>query len=275
MNEDQRQRWNGDEAAHWVDHADQYDEQLLPFLTALRETLPTSGSDSVLDVGCGCGALSLAFAADAGGVTGLDISAPLLSVATARADSAGVTNAEFVPGDAQVMSFGTKFDIVTSRFGVMFFDDPGRAFTNLRSALRSGGRLGFACWQGLGQQAWLLDAAVAAGPFLPPADPGPSGPGMFALAEPDTVRAVLDSAGFTNIEIASFRTPMMVGGPGTVEDAITFFAGGGIARQMLDAADPASRSAAIEAVRCLFADRHNGTGVTFDAAAWIVTADAG
>lgn len=275
MNQDQHERWNGDEASHWVDHADRYDAQLEPFLIALRAALPVVGSETVLDVGCGCGALSLSFAPDVVAVTGIDISAPLLSVAAARAAAGETRTTTFVQADAQNARLEPEFDIVTSRFGVMFFDDSTRAFTNLRSALRPGGRLGFACWKRLADQAWLLEAAVAAGPFLPPTVPGPSGPGMFALAEPEPLRALLDDSGFTNVEMRSLSTPMMIGGPGTVDDAISFFAGGGIARQMLDTAAPPARRAAIDAVRALFAEHHDGIGVTVDAAAWIVTADAG
>ncbi len=281
MNEAQIERWNGSESDHWFENADRYDAQLAPFLAAVLETARIDG-DAVLDVGCGCGALSLAVAPAAALVTGLDISAPLLSVARDRLASSGLGNVEFVQGDAQVWPTEAdsdaargQFNIMVSRFGLMFFDDPVRAFTNLRSNLRSGGRTVFACWQDLGQQQWLLEPMVAAAPFLPPAPPAPpAGPGMFALADPATVESVLTRCGFGSVELADCSTSLSPGGPGTVDDAVEFFASTGIARSLLDPAPPDARAAAIDAVTTLFTERHDGTGVNMGSAAWIVSATA-
>ncbi len=281
MNEAQIERWNGSESDHWFENADRYDAQLAPFLAAIVETARIDG-DAVLDVGCGCGALSLAVAPAAARVTGLDVSAPLLSVARDRLASGGLDNVEFVQDDAQVWPTEAdpnaargQFDIMVSRFGLMFFDDPVRAFTNLRSNLRMGGRTVFACWQDLAKQQWLLEPMVAAAPFLPPAPSSPpAGPGMFGLADPATVESMLMQCGFESVELADCSTSLSPGGPGTVADAVEFFASTGIARSLLDPAPPKARAAAIDAVTALFTDRHDGTGVHMDSAAWIVSATA-
>ncbi len=281
MNEAQIERWNGSESDHWFSNADRYDAQLAPFLEAILETAQIDG-DAVLDIGSGCGALSLAAARSATRVTGLDISAPLLSVARDRLGGTELTNVEFVEGDAQIWpdrpsgsAERERFDLMVSRFGVMFFDDPAQAFTNLRSILRAGGRTVFACWQELGKQQWLLEPMVAAAPFLPPAPAAPpAGPGMFALADPDAVVGLLTECGFESVELADCATSLSPGGPGTVADAVEFFASTGIARSLLDPAPPEARAAAIGAVTDLFTARHDGIGVHMDSAAWIVSATA-
>ncbi len=281
MNEAQIERWNGSESDHWFQNSDRYDAQLAPFLDAILETAQIDG-DAVLDVGCGCGALSLAASGSATRVTGLDVSAPLLSVARNRLADLGLTNVEFVEGDAQVWPVEPsdpaergRYDLMVSRFGVMFFDDPVRAFTNLRSNLRAGGRTVFACWQELAKQQWLLEPMVAAAPHLPPAPPTPpAGPGMFALAERATVESLLTQCGFASVELADCASPLSPGGPGTVANAVEFFASTGIERTLLDAAPPEARDAAIAAVTDLFTAQHDGTGVHLDSAAWIVSATA-
>jgi len=72
----------------------------------------------------------------------------MLEPARRRVADAGLDNVEFLQADVQVHMFGEgSFDAVTSRFGMMFFEDPQAAFANLACAIRPGGRLVFVCWQ--------------------------------------------------------------------------------------------------------------------------------
>ena len=155
-NRQQSEAWNGAEAVHWVDHADRYDRQLAPFADALLERVQLEPRHAVLDVGCGCGATTLTAARRAGAALGVDISEPLLEIATDRARAASVDNAEFVMADAQTYAFAEgAFDVAISQFGLMFFDDPVSAFSNLRRALVPGGSAAFVCWQGLEANEWV------------------------------------------------------------------------------------------------------------------------
>ncbi|HLX89776.1 MAG TPA: class I SAM-dependent methyltransferase, partial [Acidimicrobiales bacterium] len=124
-NQEQAEHWNStDEADHWVNHQNRYDTQLEPFARMILDAARFQPGESVLDVGCGCGATTLA-AAEAvapGRVVGLDLSVPMLARARERARDRALDNVTFVEGDAQVHPLDPHgFDVVISRFGVMFF----------------------------------------------------------------------------------------------------------------------------------------------------------
>jgi SAM-dependent methyltransferase len=121
------EHWNGDEARHWVEEQDRYDRQLAPFADALLRAAAIGASDRVLDLGCGCGTTTLLAARDGAEAVGVDISAPMLEHARAAARAANVANVRFEQADVQTHAFvPASFDVAISRFGVMFFDDPGR-----------------------------------------------------------------------------------------------------------------------------------------------------
>ena len=151
-NSDQSRSWNGPTGEHWAAEAERYDAMLAPFVGPIVAAAAPQPGEAVLDVGCGNGALALAFAeqvAPGGRVTGVDLSEPMLAEARRRADAAGRGDVTFVRADAQTAALPGPFDVVVSRFGVMFFDDPTAAFTNLAASLRPGGRIVFVCWQDL------------------------------------------------------------------------------------------------------------------------------
>lgn len=275
-NQQQSEAWNGGEAVHYVDHSDRYDRQLEPFADALFERVQLEPHHSVLDVGCGCGVTTLTAARRARTALGVDISAPLLEVATDRARSASLDNAEFVVADAQTYAFDEgAFDLVISQFGLMFFDDPVSALANLRRALAPRGQLAFVCWQGLEANEWVMTVGrpVAQHTELPTLGGLAAGPGMFALKDPDETAALLDAAGFTQIDIEPVSPTILLGGGGTLDESIDFLLGMGIARGLLGRLDPDARAAAIESVRVSLAGRYErGVGVRLGAGGWLVSA---
>ena len=275
-NERQSEAWNGGESVHYVDHADRYDRQLAPFTEALLEQVGLRPHRSLLDVGCGCGALTLAAARVADFAVGVDISAPLTEVAAERARTAKMDNVDFLVADAQTYAFAPdRFDILISQFGLMFFDDPMGAFSNLRRSLAPGGRLAFVCWQGLPANEWLTVIAdvVAKRVEIPGFGGLVRGPGMFALMDQDETTALLDSAGFNEVTMESLAPTILIGGGGTVDQSMEFLLGMGMARGLLGLAGAEAHDEVVEAVRSSFTKRYEpGVGVPFGAGAWMVTA---
>ena len=162
-NTEQAEAWNKDEGLHWAAHQDRYDALNFEFTECLLDAAAIADTDAVLDIGCGNGQTTRLAARHAsnGRAIGFDLSAPMLERAAATAAEEGVANTIFEQGDAQVHPFGPgTFDVAISRFGVMFFNDPVVAFTNIRVALRSDGRLAFLCWQDLTSNEWLMTTAA-------------------------------------------------------------------------------------------------------------------
>jgi ubiquinone/menaquinone biosynthesis C-methylase UbiE len=275
-NEKQVEAWNGGESVHFVDHADRYDRQLAPFTEALLEQVRLNQRRSLLDVGCGCGALTLATSGIAGSSIGVDISVPLTEVASERARKARIDNVEFVVADAQTHAFvpGT-FDLVISQFGLMFFDDPVRAFSNLRSSLAPDGRLAFVSWRGLAANEWLTVVVdeVSNRAEIPEFGGLANGPGMFALKDQDETTALLVAAGFTDMAFEPLAPTILIGGGGTVDQSIDFLLGMGMVRGLVGLAGTEAHDEVVEAVRSSLTERYEpGVGLRFGAAAWLVTA---
>jgi SAM-dependent methyltransferase len=274
-NTEQAEYWDGSGGEHWVAEQARYDRINGGFGDRVVEVFSPQPGERVLDVGCGNGALSLAIGplvAPEGSVLGLDLSGPMLEMATARARRAGLTNVRFERGDAQVYPFAEAgFDGVVSRFGVMFFDDPQAAFANLARAVRSGGRLVFACWQELLANEWLMVPAGAALAHVPmPNLGGPGAPGPFSLADPERVRSILEGAGFTEVDVDDFRCPMPFGS--TVADTVAFMQGTDMAATLMADVSENVAAAAWEAVRAALVPHAGSEGVVLGGAAWIVTA---
>ncbi len=277
-NKRQREAWNQGEAVHFVDHADSYDRQLASITEALVERTRLESEHAVLDVGCGCGAMTLMAAGRARHATGVDFSEPLVTVATDRARSASLHNVDFVVADAQTLDFGAgAYDRVLSQFGVMFFDDPVGAFSNLRAALNESGLIVFATWQPLQENAWLAPIINAVGHFAEVPELGglSAGPGMFALEETSDIAAVLRAAGFSDISIDSASPALLLGGGGTFDETASFVLDAGIVRGLMDHLSAADHAAASSMVRDELARHYEpNVGVRMDAAVWLVTARA-
>jgi SAM-dependent methyltransferase len=278
-NTEQAEHWNtGPGVAHWVTNQARYDRMHAPFTALILDAASLRPGENVLDVGCGCGSTTLAAArlVAPGRATGLDLSGPMLARARADAEAAGLANAVFQQGDAQVYPLeAARFDAVISRFGVMFFADPVAAFANMRSATRPGGRLVFTCWQPLAANEWMLVPGAALAEHLPPPPPPPAGgPGMFAFADPDRLRPILAAAGWRDVEISPEHASILVGGQGSLDDAVEFLRTATQGRTMLAGADPATADRALASVRAALAPHADADGVHLGAAIWLVQAAA-
>ena len=231
QNEEMEEFWNGELAFQWVEKQELLDAHLAGFGRRSVAVLGSLSGARVLDVGCGYGATVLDLAeavGPAGSVAGVDLSAPMLERAQARARELGLDRrVSFIEADAQVVDLGTeRFDAVHSRFGVMFFSDPVAAFRNLRDALRVGGRLAFVCWRSAKHNPWFTVSAQATAQLLSfPEELPPRAPGPFGFAERSWIEAVLDEAGFTELEIASSDAPMEVTAPLTISSTSSSLSG--------------------------------------------------
>ena len=183
---------------------------------------------------------------------------------------------DFVQADATVYPFDPEsFDILVSRFGVMFFAEPAVSFTNLRRALRPSGRLAFACWREPRENPWMmapLQAIYQHVPKLPPQ--GPEDPGPFAFASEERVRGILGEADFKRIEMEpialSFDIAIGRGLDAAVQAALQI----GPGSRALDGHPPEIRAAAAQSVKEMLAPYLSGTRVPLAGSIWIVTARA-
>jgi SAM-dependent methyltransferase len=213
-NEAQIEYWNGETGERWARRDDMMSRLLQPVAQLLLDHADIEGRARALDVGCGGGSQSRELAARLGAnasVMGVDISGPLLEVARSRSGETSVDHAalDFVEADAASYAFEpNSFDLVFSRFGVMFFEDPVAAFSNIHSALQPGARLAFCCWQNVQKNDWVLQPLQAAFEYIPaPPKPDPHAPGPFAFADPERVRSILSASGFVDIELVPRRSP--------------------------------------------------------------------
>ncbi|MFI7415068.1 class I SAM-dependent methyltransferase [Streptomyces sp. NPDC049627] len=272
--DEQAARWNALAGHAWVEMQPVLDGMFQPFEDLLVEAVTPAPGSRVLDVGCGTGGTTLAVARRLGAVghcVGVDISEPMITVARARAEREG-TPATFLHADAQDHAFEpAAFDAVISRFGVMFFHDPVRAFANLRRAVKDNARLRFIAWRSAEENPFMTTAERAAAPLLPdlPARRA-DGPGQFAFADSGTVRHVLEKSGWTGIDIR----PVDVECTLPESELVRYFTRLGPLGQVLPETDERTRARVVETVRAAFDTFVQGAEVRYTAACWLVDARA-
>lgn len=276
-NAEQIRYWNETSGPKWVARQAALDGQLAPLGRMVADRLAVAPGERVIDVGCGCGESTLELArrvGPGGHVLGVDISKPMLARAGERAAAEGFGQVTLLEADAQSHPFPAGgFDVVYSRFGVMFFADPVAAFTNLRRALRAGGRLGFVCWQSLPENPWMLvplQAIVGLVPLPPP--PAPDAPGPFSFADRGRVTGILEAAGFAGVALEDLRMPLTIAGGADVDRAAEFAVDLGPLASALRDADPGLRPRVQAAIADALRPYAGPGGVALQGAAWIVTA---
>ena len=276
-NREQIDYWNGPRGEFWVAEEETRDRELAFFGEAALRAAAAAPGESVVDVGCGCGTTTLALAAavgTGGAVLGIDVSQPMLARATQRA--AGLSHVLFARADAATFAFEGRARLVFSRFGVMFFDDPRAAFTNLRRALDPGGRLAFVCWRALEDNAWMnvpFDAVrhvVSSAKPPPPSD----APGPLAFADPVRVRSYLEGAGFSGVSLQPLDHPMRLGGDRGLDAAAADALTVGPTARLLGGATDDERARALSAAKAALAPHTHGDVVALAGAVWLVTARA-
>jgi SAM-dependent methyltransferase len=275
--------WNGASGQSWLTHQKRFDTMLAAHAKALMLAAAPQAGETVLDIGCGAGATSLAMAnavGSAGRVVGIDISQALLQRARVRAGEAGLP-ADFLWADAGRHPFPPRtFDLLVSRLGVMFFDEPVSAFAHLREALRPAGRLLFLAWRSAAEnEGASLPMGAALRTLPPPAPASPDAPGPFSFGDRERVARLLRDAGFIRIEIAPLDAALRFGRGNTpdeaLDDAVQMAFHLGPLRRLLDDKPEQVRQAVCRDVREAFASRLTRDGVVLSSAAWLVSARPG
>ncbi|UXA16965.1 class I SAM-dependent methyltransferase [Mycobacterium sp. SMC-4] len=270
----QVQVWNGDSGEAWVTLQRVLDQTLKPFEGLIVDSVAASAEprEQILDVGCGTGATTLALAehfADHGRCTGIDISEPMIQTARKRAQGSNLP-VEFIIGDAQSFALPPNtFDLLVSRFGVMFFDDPATAFGNLRRATRPGGRLTFVCWRHPRDNPFMSTAEHAAARLLTDLEPLTTGsPGPFAFADAHRIQAVLRDGGWTDVDIR----PVDVACTMRERDLPAYLTRMGSVGRRLRTVDTQTRAQVITALSQAYTQFVVDGEVRYTAACWMVHA---
>jgi SAM-dependent methyltransferase len=272
--------WQGRVGEVWAQEWPRTDRALAPLNDALLEAAADAlpPGPRILDLGCGAGTTSLAFANAFPGaaITGVDLSEALIGVARERGEGrAGLT---FEVGDAArwAPTDGALFDAIVSRHGVMFFDDPVAAFAHLRMIAAPEARLIFSCFRARAENQWaeaLRPIVEAHAPQMLAGPPPPTGP--FAFADPARIAQILTAAGFAPPRIAPLDFDYVAGegGEDPVAEAVALFGRIGPFAAMLRELDDASAAAAMDSLAEVAAAHLAGGRISFRAAAWIVSTE--
>ena len=250
-----------------------YDAELQRHNEVLRLAVGVQLHDHVLDIGCGTGQTTreAARTAQAGSALGVDVSAPAIERARELARAERLRNVTFEQANAQLHNFPPdRFDLAISRFGTMFFDNPVDAFANIRRALRPAGRLTMMVWQAHERNEWDVAIHQALGADEGPVAPPSEGPDPFSLADPPTVKEILEAAGFAEVAFTDVHEPVYYGPD--VAAALDWVCGFTSTAEVLKRLDPAAATRAVDRLREMLAAHMSDEGVWFDSRAWIVTA---
>jgi len=268
---DQAAYWNGPGGKMWLGAYDRIQRGVAGFSEIALEAAKAQPGERVLDVGCGIGGTTaeLAKAIGAKGhVLGVDISEPLIGAARAQ----GLGNATFEVGDATTYPFDPQsFDLVFSRFGVMFFGDPVAAFRNIHRAMKPSGRMVFVCWRTPQENPWAAVPMRAAQPFLPPMErPGPEDPGQYSFGDRARVERILRDADLGEAEMQTVDLMLNQGKdiPDVLERIGDF---GPLARAFKDVA-PEQVAKAKQAIGEALKPYATPEGVKLAGACWLVRA---
>jgi SAM-dependent methyltransferase len=273
-NEEQSKLWNGASGQAWIEAQAMLDQMFKPFADLLVETVAAESPRSVLDVGCGTGATTLAVARAHGAsvrCTGVDISEPMIAVARARAEREHLP-ARFISGDAQDHAFEpASVDMIISRFGVMFFDDAIAAFANLRRAATDAAQLRCIAWRSADDNPFMTTAERATASLLPSVPPRQAdAPGQFGLANEQRVSTILAESGWSAIDLR----PIDIACSFPERQLVSYFTRFGPLARVLPEADDRMRARVIETVRAAFEPYVHSDEVRFTAACWMIASAA-
>jgi SAM-dependent methyltransferase len=269
--------WNSAASRAWADQYERMDRAVADLTKALLDMAAPQLGEHVLDIGCGSGTTVLDLAArvgPGGHVLGADISNQSVTRAHQRIADAGLRHAEVIVADVSAHPFEqNSFELVFSRFGVMFFSDPRAAFANVRRAMKPGGRVALAVFRAASENLFPSGPLEAVRHFLPPIPtPGPEEPGPFSWADPTRVRRILESAGFREVSLTPVDPVIQVASTGGAAEAADFVMVLGPLTRVLPALSAPQREMVRAALEVYFQKFTRSQGVFLPAANWLVRA---
>lgn len=272
--------WAGEMGLKWLANLAVFEEMIAPIGEAFMAHADFQPGETVIDLGCGGGATTVAIAeaiAPSGTVSGVDISPDLVVAAEQRAIGVGAKNLEFLCADAaSVVLPAAPYDRLFSRFGSMFFDEPFSAFANLHRLVRKGGRVDLAVWGAPRENPWMMEMIGVVKKHVEIPAGIPRAPGPFAFEDLEYLGEILDESGFRNVDIVAHEGLQPVGGAGaTPEKALEFaFAAPAVGRSLKDKDEAIIRAVSQELIDH-FAQYHvPGQGVMMKGKVWFVSAIA-
>lgn len=273
-NEKQITYWNEVAGPKWVKITHEMDARFSAITAALLASAKPHPGEKILDIGCGTGSVAALFAEAtgvSGNVTGIDISEPMLDVARAAHQSR--ENLDFLKADAQIFNFKTEYyDLLISRFGVMFFEDPAAAFKNFLASLSKNGRLCFICWAPLADNPhWMIPFNIVAARLGKPEERPAHAPGPMAFADATYTASILSQAGFRDIKIVPI--PLMIIGK-SLGDETRIASVLGPAGALLDEkkADETTKQELSAVISSALGDFETTEGMKMPATVYVVTA---
>lgn len=235
--------WAAARGKKWRDQLPYMEAMLSAVDAPLIGALQLDGPLRIADIGCGGGGTTLKIFREAPAGTsvhGYDISPDLVDLARTRAEpdsgvSFEVTDIGTAPAPA------APYDRLVSRFGIMFFEDPEKAFSNLASWLVPGGRFAFAVWAPAADNPWMASFRDVAVQVIEVPSPDPDAPGPFRYGGSEKLRALLERAGFGDLEIRDWQGMLPLGGGLSAPEAVDFaFRAFSVGDLLAEAGEPAS-----------------------------------
>ncbi len=272
-NAEQIRAWNDYDAKHWVKKENHYNLASRNHYIHLLNALNIKPTDRILDIGCGTGesTLDAARLAPLGSALGVDLSDGMIKHAEKHAQAQKLLNVKFIVADAQVHPFSKNhFDLIISRTGSMFFEDPLKAFKNICRALKPGGRLLLLTWQGLEKNDWIKANFDAVSSIIQLSTPPSTSPGMFRLSNPNEVRLLLSKAGFSNIKFSSIEEQLNYGS--NFEQAFDFVSSLGLFTSILKGKPTPKRETVFKKLEQILKHHDTGAGIMFNSATWLIQA---
>jgi len=217
--------WAAERGQKWCRKLEGMEATLRPLDAPIIEALLVSKPCRIADVGCGGGGTTIEIhraSAEGSTVHGYDINPDLIAAARNRIPEGDNTIAFQIADMAATLPLAKPYDRLTSRFGILFFDDELGAFSNLLRWLSPGGRLAFAVWGPAAENPWMASVRQVVSEIIDIPAPDPDDPGPFRYADIDKFNTLLTSAGFSDLDLVRWRGKLQMGGGLSATEAAHF-----------------------------------------------------